>query len=152
MGDVRGAFRYALDCLRETDGIAVAAVSSLWRTPPWGKTDQPDFLNLAVALRVNLTPHELLATCQAIEEDCGRVRDIRWGPRTLDIDIITFDDETIDEPDLKLPHPHAIERAFVLAPLAEIAPELEIDGRRVDAWLAAADLAGARSIGPLGRE
>lgn len=149
---MRGAFRHALACLRETEGVAVAAVSSLWRTPPWGPVDQPDFLNLAAALRVNLSARELLEICQGIEAECGRLRDVRWGPRTLDIDIITFGDTQMSEDDLILPHPRATERAFVLAPLAEIAPDLMINGRRVDEWLASVDLAGARSVGPLGRE
>ncbi len=148
-GDVRGAFRYAFDRLAATSGVELIAKSSLWRTPPWGKTDQADFLNMAALVRTTLTPRALLALCLQIEAERDRQRDIRWGPRTLDIDIIAFDDLAIEEPDLIIPHPHAHERAFVLAPLAEIAPDLELSGRRIADWLAIVGSAGERSIGPL---
>ncbi len=147
--DVKDAFRHALRRLAATRGVMVRAQSTLWRTPPWGKTDQPDFLNMATLVETILSPRELLDLCQTIERERGRSRSVRWGPRTLDIDIVAFGDEVIGEADLVVPHPRATERAFVLAPLAEIAGELPINGRRVDEWLARVDLAGARSIGPL---
>jgi 2-amino-4-hydroxy-6-hydroxymethyldihydropteridine diphosphokinase len=148
-GDVAAAFRYALKRLAENSGVELLKISSVWRTPPWGKTDQPDFLNTAALLRTTLTPRELLRVCLVIESERGRARDIRWGPRTLDIDIITFGSATLDEPDLTIPHPRARERAFVLAPLAEITPETLIGASTARELLEGLDLGGARVIGPL---
>ena len=148
-GDVMKAFRLALDSLAATPGVEVIARSRVWRTPPWGKTDQPDFLNMAAALRTRLSARALLERCQDIEREGGRQRHERWGPRTLDIDIITFGDAAIDEPDLVVPHPRAAERAFVLAPLAEIAPDARIGGARVADMLARLGLGGAQPLGPL---
>jgi 2-amino-4-hydroxy-6-hydroxymethyldihydropteridine diphosphokinase len=148
-GDVMKAFRLALDSLAATPGVEVVARSRVWRTPPWGKTDQPDFLNMAAALRTRLSARALLERCQDIEREGGRQRNERWGPRTLDIDIITFGDASIDEPDLVVPHPRAVERAFVLAPLAEIAPDARIGGARVADLLARLGLGGAQPLGLL---
>jgi len=107
------------------------ARSSDYRTPPWGVTDQPAFVNLALVVETALAPRALLAHALAIEAAFGRDRakEQRWGPRTLDIDIIAYDDIEIDEPGLTLPHPRLFERAFVLAPLAEIAPDRRIKGK-----------------------
>ena len=148
-GDVMNAFRLALDSLAATPGVEVVARSRVWRTPPWGKTDQPDFLNMAATLRTRLSARALLERCQDIEREGGRQRHERWGPRTLDIDIITFGDAAIDEPDLVVPHPRAAERAFVLAPLAEIVPDARIAGARVADLLARLGLGGAQPLGPL---
>lgn len=98
------------------------ARSSLYRTKAWGVTDQPDFLNAAVALETALEPRALLAALKAIEADLGRVAGYRWGPRAIDLDILTYGDRRIDEPDLVVPHARLGERAFALAPLAEIEP------------------------------
>ena len=105
-------------------------MSSVYRTPPWGKLDQPDFLNMAALVETTLPARALLALCLEVERGLGRERRERWGPRLIDIDILTYGEATIDEPDLKVPHPRLTERAFALAPLAEIAPRL--DGRRPD--------------------
>jgi 2-amino-4-hydroxy-6-hydroxymethyldihydropteridine diphosphokinase len=148
-GDVMKAFRLALDSLAATPGVEVVARSRVWRTPPWGKTDQPDFLNMAAALRTRLSARALLERCQDIEREGGRQRHERWGPRTLDIDIITFGDAAINEPELVVPHPRAVERAFVLAPLAEIAPDARIGGARVADMLARLGLGGAQPLGLL---
>lgn len=148
-GDVMKAFRLALDSLAATPGVEVIARSRVWRTPPWGKTDQPDFLNMAAALRTRLSARALLERCQDIEREGGRQRHERWGPRTLDIDIITFGDAAINEPELVVPHPRAAERAFVLAPLAEIAPDARIGGARVADMLARLGLGGAQPLGLL---
>jgi len=148
-GDVMKAFRLALDSLAATPGVEVVARSRVWRTPPWGKTDQPDFLNMAAALRTRLSARALLERCQDIEREGGRQRHERWGPRTLDIDIITFGDAAINEPELVVPHPRAAERAFVLAPLAEIAPDARIGGARVADMLARLGLGGAQPLGLL---
>lgn len=98
----------------------IGARSSPYRTAPWGVTDQPWFLNAVVLLRTELNPRALLATLQEIEHELGRVRARKWGPRTIDLDLLLYDDDDIDEPDLRVPHPRLRERAFVLVPLAEI--------------------------------
>jgi 2-amino-4-hydroxy-6-hydroxymethyldihydropteridine diphosphokinase len=114
----------------------VEAVSPIYRTPPWGRTDQPDFLNAAAGVDTERSPRELLDLCLEAEKGLKRVRAERWGPRTIDIDILLFDDLALDEPGLQVPHPRIAERAFVLLPLAEIAPETVIGGKTVAALLA----------------
>jgi 2-amino-4-hydroxy-6-hydroxymethyldihydropteridine diphosphokinase len=99
--------------------------SSLYRTKPWGKTDQPWFVNMVVLLETDLAPRALLARLQAMEKDLGRTGGERWGPRTIDLDLLLYDDLAIDEPGLRVPHPHLHERAFVLVPLAEIDDRFE---------------------------
>jgi len=99
--------------------------SRLYRTLPWGKTDQPEFINAVALLETDRTARELLRELQSIETALGRKPNERWGPRELDLDILTYDDETIDETDLQIPHPRLRERAFVLTPLAEIDPAYE---------------------------
>jgi 2-amino-4-hydroxy-6-hydroxymethyldihydropteridine diphosphokinase len=137
LGDPVAAFAAALAALAAHSEVTLKAVSSVWRTPPWGRLDQPEFLNMAVLVETGLTARALLALALAIEKGQGRERTERWGPRTLDIDILSYGGETIDEPGLQVPHPRLPERAFALAPLAEIAPELLVDGRRVGELLAA---------------
>ena len=120
LGDAAGAVARALDAL----GLLGTVVrrSSLYRTPPWGRTDQPDFVNAVALLETPRSPRELLDALQALETKLGREPGERWGPRALDLDILTYDAATIDEPGLRIPHPHLLERAFVLVPLAEIDP------------------------------
>lgn len=132
--------------LGASKGVEIAAVSSVYETEPWGKTDQPCFLNLAVALRTTLSPEGLLALTQGIETSLGRIRHERWGPRTIDIDILWFEGFEKSTPELTLPHPYMTERAFVLAPLAEIAPVLTIKGKTVEAWREAIDDKGVNNI------
>ena len=131
VGDVPGAFVFALGRLAKAPGVTVLAVSSVYRTPAWGKVDQPDFLNAAALLRTSLAPEALLDLLLGIEKEAGRERAERWGPRSLDLDIITFGDVVSHSPRLTLPHRHAVERAFVLVPLAEIAPALMIADKKV---------------------
>lgn len=133
VGDVVAAFGQALSSLAAHPQVALLCLSSVYRTPPWGKLDQPDFMNMAALVETSLPPQELLALCLDLERQSGRERRERWGPRTLDIDILTYGSGTIDEPGLQVPHPRLAERAFVLAPLAEIAPAITIDGRTVSA-------------------
>ncbi|MDF2630818.1 MAG: 2-amino-4-hydroxy-6-hydroxymethyldihydropteridine pyrophosphokinae [Symbiobacteriaceae bacterium] len=102
----------------------VTQVSSIYETAPWGKTDQPSFLNMAAAVETDLTPDELLRHILSVEQVLGRVRTVRWGPRTVDIDMLLYGDERRATPDLQLPHPRMANRAFVLVPLLEIAPHL----------------------------
>lgn len=139
LGDVQQAFAVALDALRAQALVAVRHVSPIYRTPPWGVTDQPDFLNMAAEVETDLSAHQLLDLCLEIERASGRVRDLRWGPRTIDLDIIAYGHETISDERLTVPHPHAHERTFVLAPLADLAPDLEIAGTSVRDWLAQLD-------------
>jgi 2-amino-4-hydroxy-6-hydroxymethyldihydropteridine diphosphokinase len=130
----------ALDLLAEADGVAVLAVSQLRETEPVGVVDQPPFLNGAVALETARSPRELLDLLLEIERALGRVREERWGPRTIDLDLLVYGDETVDEPGLRVPHPRMHERRFALEPLAELAPELVVPGLGpVSAALAALD-------------
>jgi len=111
--------RRAIDHLRNYG--EVIAVSSLYRTQPWGtQKEQPDFINCVVLLDTHYSPQELLLRLKAAERELGRVPSERWGPRSIDFDMLTYDNETIDDPDFVLPHPRMRERAFVLVPLAEI--------------------------------
>jgi 2-amino-4-hydroxy-6-hydroxymethyldihydropteridine diphosphokinase len=142
VGDVAAAFAAALAALAADPACTLTACSSVYRTPPWGRTDQPDFLNMAVLLSTALSPRELLDLCLAIERRLGRERREMWGPRTLDIDVLTYDEVTLDEPSLVLPHPRIAERAFVLVPLAEIAPGLRIGGATIAELLARIDARG----------
>jgi 2-amino-4-hydroxy-6-hydroxymethyldihydropteridine diphosphokinase len=144
LGDVAAEFARALEVLASSDGVTLVAWSRVYRTPPWGVTDQPDFLNMAAAVDVDLSARALLELCLRIEKDSGRVRDRRWGPRNIDIDVIAYGDAQVDEPDLTIPHPRAHERAFVLAPLADVAGDLMLRGQRVRAWLAQTDASGVR--------
>jgi 2-amino-4-hydroxy-6-hydroxymethyldihydropteridine diphosphokinase len=144
LGDVTSSFILALLRLAKTPGVFLQRASSVYSTPPWGKLDQPPFLNMAATIETSFSPQALLALCLAVEREMGRVRKERWGPRTLDIDILTYGDQSIDTPDLTTPHPHLVERAFVLAPLAEIAPRLVVKGWDVAQWLAQADSTGVK--------
>ena len=138
IGDPVAAFGTGLARLRGHDAITLTGISSVWRTAPWGKLDQPEFRNMAVLLETSLSAEELLDLCLAIERESGRERRERWGPRTLDIDILTYGDAIIDQARLQIPHPRIPERAFVLTPLAEILPQRRIGGRSVTELLAAA--------------
>lgn len=112
-----------------TDTGSVEAVSSIYQTAAWGKTDQADFLNLVVKLQTKLSAKQLLKRLHEIEASLERVRLERWGPRTIDIDILLYGNEVIAEPDLEVPHPRMMDRAFVLIPLLDLAPEMELKGQ-----------------------
>lgn len=114
--------REAVRSLHTNEDMEVTALSSIYETVPVGYTDQADFLNLVVCVKTTLEAHALLNVCQTIEQQQGRVRKIRWGPRTVDLDIILYNEETIESESLVVPHPRMRERAFVLLPLLEIAP------------------------------
>ena len=134
----------ALDELDAVPGIRVLRRSRLYRTPPWGPiADQPDYANAVAELEASLGPRDLLAALQGLEDAHGRVRRERWGPRTLDLDLLLYDDLTMDTDDLTLPHPRLAGRAFVLVPLAELAPGLRVPGAGAVAdLLARVDAAG----------
>lgn len=143
LGDTRGYLRQALDALAQLPQSRLLAVSRFYRTPPWGVREQPAFLNAAAELETYLAPHALLEALLQIERAAGRVREgERWGPRTLDLDLLHVDGVVMHDARLTLPHPRIAERAFVLLPLAELAPGLELPGQgRVAALLAAVDTA-----------
>jgi 2-amino-4-hydroxy-6-hydroxymethyldihydropteridine diphosphokinase len=141
LGDRDTTIRRAVDLLGGRPGIEVVAVSTLRETDPVGYEDQPRFLNGAVALEVDLTPRGLLGELLAVERELGRDRsqEARWGPRTIDLDLLLYGDETVDEPGLTVPHPRLAERLFVLEPLYELEPGLTLpDGRAVRELLAPA--------------
>ncbi|MBV9278187.1 MAG: 2-amino-4-hydroxy-6-hydroxymethyldihydropteridine diphosphokinase [Candidatus Eremiobacteraeota bacterium] len=119
-GDAQANVIAALDALQQVG--EVTAISQLYRTRPWGVTDQPDFINAAALVRTTLLPRELLQRLQSLEAELGRQRTYRWGPRVIDLDILYFGDQQINEPDLIVPHPRLAERQFVLMPLADIDP------------------------------
>jgi 2-amino-4-hydroxy-6-hydroxymethyldihydropteridine diphosphokinase len=122
--------RQALSALETVDSTRVTAASSLYRNPPMGRVDQPAYINAVARLLTALTPRDLLSRLQDLERLQGRVRHSgdRWGPRRLDLDILTYGNRTIDEAGLQIPHPGISERNFVLFPLIEIAPQIEIPG------------------------
>jgi len=128
LGDARASVLGAIAVLDLLPKTRLLRASRLYQTPAWGETRQPDFINAAALLETGLGARALLDRLLAIERDFGRIRtsDERWGPRTLDLDLLLFGDDVIDEPGLQVPHPHLHERAFALLPLAEIAPELMI--------------------------
>ena len=126
----------------------VTAASSLYRTPAWGVTGQPPFVNAALTIETALAPAALLAALKTLERELGRVASVRWGPRAIDLDILDYDGVRLDRPELTIPHPRLFERAFALVPLAEIEPAF---AAARDA-LPAADLAAVERIGPFERE
>lgn len=128
LGDPAVAVRAAVEAIDACAGVQVLARSSLYRTAPVGGPDQPDFINAVVEVETSLTPAELLHCAQVIEQSWHRTREVRWGPRTLDIDVITFGGLVSDDPMLTLPHPRAAERGFVLVPWHEIDAEAELPG------------------------
>ena len=137
VGDVRATFKKAIADICGMAQAALLARSSDYATPPWGNEQQARFINACVEIETSLDPRALLFTLQKIEQKFGRERSrvVRWGPRTLDLDLIAYDDVALERPELTLPHPRLFERAFVLVPLAEIAPDRLIAGRSVKAAL-----------------
>jgi 2-amino-4-hydroxy-6-hydroxymethyldihydropteridine diphosphokinase len=150
VGEVRDTLDRAIAMLCEGPEVRLKARSSDYATPPWGVTDQPRFVNLCIAAETTLSPHQLLDRMQAVERALGRdrSRERYWGERPIDIDLIAYDDVALDAPGLKLPHPRLFERAFVLVPLAEIAPGRAIAGVPVRDALARVDVAGIERLPP----
>jgi 2-amino-4-hydroxy-6-hydroxymethyldihydropteridine diphosphokinase len=148
VGNVQATLDRAETLLCEPGDVRVLARSSDYRTPPWGVTDQPPFVNRCIAVETTLLPLALLDRVQAVERSLGRdrAREQRWGPRTADIDILTYDDLILDDPRLTLPHPRMFERGFVLEPLAEIAGDQIIGGLRIADALAKVDRNGIKKL------
>ncbi len=125
LGGNVGCVRANLEAARQSlaaRGGDIRGLSSLYRTEPWGRADQPEFLNQVLRVETELAPRELLELCQQVERDVGRGSRDRWGPREVDVDLLLYDDEVIQEADLQVPHPRLAQRRFVLVPLAELAP------------------------------
>lgn len=142
IGDPVRAMAAGLRLLDRHEDCRLVAVSRLYRTPPWGKTDQSYFFNACAGVETRLPPEALLDLCLSVEKEMKRERIERWGPRTLDIDILTYDGIEQDGPRLILPHPRMTDRGFVLMPLADFAAGLVVNGKTVGDWLAAADVRG----------
>jgi 2-amino-4-hydroxy-6-hydroxymethyldihydropteridine diphosphokinase len=144
LGDRRRTIEEAVGLLRAHPAVEVVSTSTLRETEPWGSVDQPRFLNGAVAVETTLEPRALLGVLLDVERRLGRVRDERWGPRTIDLDLLLYGDAVVDEPGLTVPHPHLHERAFVLEPLHELAHTLVVPGHGTVAALLEAAEEGAQ--------
>jgi len=149
LGDRLRTLREAAARLGRTRETTVTRASSVYQTAPVGLTDQPDFLNLVLEVRTGLEAMELLKHCLEIEAGLGRIRRERWGPRTIDIDLLWVEGVAVKLPELTLPHPRMVDRAFVLLPLAELAPQLLLAGESVEARVQKlADRGGVLRVGP----
>ena len=150
LGDRLANLQGAVRLLAGATDIVVVASSRVWETDAVGGPPQPDYLNAVIEVRTSLSPGELLAACRRVEVDLGRVREVRWGPRTIDVDMLLFDELTIDREDLSVPHPRLTERAFALLPLLELDPHARLpDGSRLsDARLGPGAVSGARPFAP----
>ena len=153
VGDVRATFQKAISNICGMTQAALLARSSDYATPPWGNEAQARFVNACIEIETSLDPYALLFTLHRIEKKFGRDRaaEQHWGPRTLDLDLIAYDDVKIDKPELTLPHPRLFERAFVLVPLAEIVPDRVIAGRCVKDALAGLSTDGIQRLPDLGQ-
>lgn len=148
VGDVRTTFRKTIANICGMAQAVLLARSSDYVTPPWGEENQARFVNACIEIETSLDPHALLFTLHKIEKQFGRDRakEQRWGPRPLDLDILAYDDVSLQKPELTLPHPRLFERAFVLVPLAEIVPDRLIGGRSVRAALAQLSTEGIEQL------
>ena len=147
LGDRLANMREAVRLIDEEGACRVTARSPVYETLPVGVEDQPDFLNAVIAIETSLGPAELLRLCKSIEKRLGRTRTNKWGPRVIDVDILLYGDMPVREDDLVIPHPEMIGRAFVLVPLAEIAPDVEVEaGLTAREAAARVDRGGVRRI------
>jgi 2-amino-4-hydroxy-6-hydroxymethyldihydropteridine diphosphokinase len=149
LGDRLGHLRRAVGLLNEVDGVRVVRSSRVYETAPVGPP-QPDYLNAVIEVESTLAPRDLLRACLGVEQAMGRVREERWGPRVIDVDVLTYDDERIDEPDLVVPHPRMHERAFVLVPLLELTADPMLPGgaHMADVRLADDAVSDVRAVAP----
>jgi 2-amino-4-hydroxy-6-hydroxymethyldihydropteridine diphosphokinase len=130
----------AIARLAASGDVHIKARSQNYRSAPWGVLDQDWFVNACVSITTKLTPHELLAHCQSVERDMGRVRELRWGPRVIDVDILTYGTIKIDDPNLVVPHPLIAQRGFVLVPLRDVAPNFHMNGQSISQMIDAMDV------------
>jgi 2-amino-4-hydroxy-6-hydroxymethyldihydropteridine diphosphokinase len=147
-GNSRHTLSRAVTLFCDGHDVRLLRRSSDYRTPPWGVTDQPAFINACLLIATGLSPHTLLERAQRVERELGRdrSRERRWGPRPIDIDLLAYDDVAVDDPGLKLPHPRLFERAFVLVPLVEIAPDRVIAGINIRDALTRVDRSGIERL------
>jgi 2-amino-4-hydroxy-6-hydroxymethyldihydropteridine diphosphokinase len=150
VGDVRATFERAIAMLCRDQSVRLTTRSADYRTPPWGITNQPPFTNAVIGVATDLEPHALLSRMQDCERALGRDRtkEQHWGPRTIDLDLLLYDDRIINDEILTLPHPRMLERAFVLVPFAEIASDRVIGGVKVRDALARSDTEGVEKLPP----
>lgn len=148
LGNRLTTLQISLDCLNQSETVRLIRVSPVYETVPVGGPEQPDYLNAAAEIVTESEPNELLRICNEIENKLGRTRSIQWGPRTLDIDILLYGGEYIQTDMLTIPHPHMHERAFVLKPLADIAPQAvhPVSGKTIDELLGYLDCSGVRKL------
>lgn len=135
IGDRIRYINEALKILNSNPNINITKKSKLYETKAWGYKDQADFLNMCIEIETSLNPYELLNDCQGVEKDLNRERKIRWGPRTIDVDILFFNDIILQEENLEIPHPRIKERAFVLIPLIDLNDKLKIDNISINEYL-----------------
>ena len=146
LGDKAGNVARAIALLTAGGDIRLVKRSRDYASPPWGVVEQDAFVNACITVATQLLPHDLLARCQKVENDMGRVRHKKWGPRLVDVDILTYRNETMATAELTVPHPFIGERAFVLLPLAEVAPELVIGGATLQELIGKIDTAGVHPV------
>jgi len=146
VGDVLASMKSAIQSLNADNQITVKSISDVYKTPPWGIEDQDWFLNVCIGLETTLTAQDLLKACLEAELALKRVRDIRWGPRTIDLDVLVFGEEQINEENLQVPHPRMHERAFVIKPMADIAPDLYLREKKISDWLADLDASEIQKV------
>lgn len=150
LGDSRAMISRAIAVLGGMERVRMSKVSSFYRTPPWGLEDQPDFVNACALVETDYAPEELLDACKDLEKALGREEAVRWGPRLIDIDVLCMDGVEMESERLTLPHPRLTDRAFVLVPLSEIAPNLEIGGAAVREHLTKLDTAARQDVRLIG--
>ncbi|MEA2574187.1 MAG: 2-amino-4-hydroxy-6-hydroxymethyldihydropteridine diphosphokinase [Chloroflexia bacterium] len=148
IGDRELYLRAALEGLGKVEGTRVIAASGMYCSKPWGNVDQPDFVNMVASIQTRLEPGELLTACKRLEREAGRTVGERWGPRVLDIDILLYDDLTLNGPSLTIPHPRMWQRRFVLMPLAELLPDLRDPGCRPVGELLESEEIAAQGVWP----
>ena len=146
IGDKIANIDRAITLLTAGDDVRLLARSRDYRTPPWGNTDQDWFVNACIGVATHLSPRDLLRRCLQTEERMGRKRAEKWGPRLIDLDVLLYGDTSFADAELILPHPHITVRAFVLAPLSDIAPDVVIEGKAVSRWLEEIDKDGVEPM------
>jgi 2-amino-4-hydroxy-6-hydroxymethyldihydropteridine diphosphokinase len=135
LGDREDHFAHAIKLLGDHSGVSIERGSPVYETPPIGPAGQERYWNAVIEVKTSLDPAYLLASCLEVERKLGRMRDVRWGPRTIDLDVLLFGELVVDDPELTLPHPRLHERAFALRPLADLVPRKSLGGKTVIQWL-----------------
>ncbi|MCK8828480.1 2-amino-4-hydroxy-6-hydroxymethyldihydropteridine diphosphokinase [Natroniella acetigena] len=150
LGDKEQNLKQAVELIANFPQTELSKVSKVYETEPWGYTEQDNFLNLCLEIKTDLAPYQLLEECQGVEKDLKREREIRWGPRIIDVDILLYGDLVLTDQKLTIPHPRIQERAFVLSPLADLDQKLVIKGKSVLEWSELLDEQEIKEYGELG--